>query len=60
MYSKDQHALAIELLNEKKPEIIFRLFLFGALDRIRTCDLSLRRGSRYPAVPRERKDIILN
>ena len=27
------------------------LFYNGAPGRIRTCDLSLRRGSRYPAVP---------
>ena len=28
--------------------------LYGAPSRIRTCDLPLRRGLRYPAVPWER------
>lgn len=27
------------------------VYKIGAPNRIRTCDLSLRRGSRYPAVP---------
>jgi len=32
-------------------------FEIGAPGRIRTCDLSLRRGPRYPAVPPEHNGV---
>lgn len=40
-------------IDKEKPTRIGMGFKDGAPDRIRTCDLSLRRGLRYPAVPRE-------